>query len=351
MTATPPDSSTPQLTPVRSAHQFDETALGNYLSEQLGAGFTDASIRQFEGGQSNPTFLLDSTAGQFVLRKKPPGVLLKSAHAVDREYRVITALADTPVVVPATHLLCEDESVIDTAFFVMDYVPGRVFIDPNLPELTPEERGALYDHFLEQMAALHAVDYEAVGLGDFGRPGNYFSRQISRWSKQYAASQTEDRPEMDSLLAWLEAHTPESDEASLVHGDYRIGNCIVHPTEPKVVAILDWELSTIGHPLGDLAYAAMMHHRGIALEPVSAAGIPSEGAMVDRYCELAGRPPIENWRFYVAYNLFRTACILQGVYKRGLDGNASSEHWRDYGERAKQVAIGAWRLVDDSPKS
>lgn len=340
-------SANPQLTPIRTAHRFDESALCAYLANQLGNEFANGSFQQFEGGQSNPTFLLDCAAGQFVVRKKPPGVLLKSAHAVEREYRVITALADTPVEVPRTRHLCEDESVIGTTFFVMDYVPGRVFIDPNLPELGSNERAALFDHFMQQMAAMHAVDYVAAGLEDFGRPGNYYARQISRWSKQYEASKTDALPEMDELLTWLEANTPESDEASLVHGDYRIGNCIVHPTEPRIVAILDWELSTIGHPLGDLAYAAMMHYQGIAEEPVSAEGIPTEEEMVARYCDLSGRSPIDNWRFYVAYSLFRTAAILQGVYKRGLDGNASSEHWRDYGERAKKIAKSAWQLVTE----
>lgn len=338
----------PELTPVREHHRFDEGALAAYLSETLGGDFSGMAIEQFEGGQSNPTFLIRNGSDSYVMRKKPPGVLLKSAHAVEREYRVMDALYDTDVPVPKMHALCEDASVIGTPFFVMEHVAGRVVPSIDLPYFSPSDRGAVYADFARVLAALHGVDYKAIGLDDFGREGNYFARQISRWSKQYAASKTEEIPEMDSLIAWLSDHVPESDETAIVHGDYRIGNCVLHPTEPRIVAVLDWELATTGHPLGDLGYYCMGYHHfrdGIEEFPEAGSGIPSEQAFVDMYCEASGRGPIERWPFYISYNLFRTAAILQGVYRRGLDGNASSEKWPTYGEEAKVAAACGWKLA------
>ena len=340
-----------ELVPVRAAHRFDETALRRYLADHLEGFSGPLDVVQFEGGQSNPTYLLRDEIRAYVLRKKPPGELLPSAHAVDREYRVMSALADTEVPVPETYLFCADESIIGTPFFVMERVPGRVLIDPLLPDLAPVDRRALYEHFVEVLAALHRVDHEAVGLGDFGRPGNYYARQISRWSKQYRASETERIEAMDRLIDWLPENVPESDQSGIVHGDYRLGNCIVHPSEPRIVSVLDWELSTLGHPLADLAYCCMGYradtgHTGSFLEiDFAATGIPTEDEFVGRYCRLTGRDEIEHWTFYVAFALFRMAAIVQGVYKRGLDGIASSERAVTFKDVCRLRADQAWSLV------
>jgi aminoglycoside phosphotransferase (APT) family kinase protein len=346
-------SGEPQLTPVRPAHRFDEGALVAYLDEQLG-GSAEISVQQFEGGQSNPTFLVERAGERFVLRKKPPGKLLRSAHQVDREYRVMTALQHSDVPVPETVSLCDDDAVLGTTFFVMRYVPGRVIVEQRLPDFTPEHRRALYEDLARVLAALHGVDPEAVGLADFGRPGNYYERQISRWSRQYDDSKTEDIASMDALMDWLPKNVPASDETRIVHGDYRVGNCIIHPTEPRIAAVLDWELSTLGHPLADLAYFCQGYHgeavAGDSLmeSDLAALGIPDEEAFVARYCDLAGRGPIENWTFYMVFVMFRSAAIVQGVYKRGLDGNASSENARMYGALVRQHADRAWNLVQTS---
>ncbi len=341
-------SGNPELTPVRDQHRFDEGALAAYMADHMDGNFADMSVQQFEGGQSNPTFLIHAGGNAYVMRKKPPGALLKSAHAVDREHRIISALRDTGVPVPKTYALCEDESIIGTAFFIMENVEGRVIPDPRLPGFSPEDRAALYDHFAHVLATLHAVDYRSIGLDGYGREGNYFARQISRWSKQYLASQTEDIPEMNALMEWLPSNLPEVDEQSIAHGDYRMGNCIIHPTEPRVVAVLDWELSTIGHPLGDLGYCCMGYHlppAGGGGIPEPGSGVPTESEFLSMYCKAAGRDEIENWNFYIAFNLFRIAAIIQGVYKRGLDGNASSEHWRSRRDECKRSAVCAWELA------
>src|SRR5262245_4882702 len=340
----------PEITPVRAAHRFDEAVLAEFLDRRLG-GSVPLRVAQFEGGQSNPTFLIERGGDRLVLRKKPPGKLLPSAHQVDREYRVMSALRKSDVPVPETIALCEDDAVIGTAFFVMRHVPGRVIADPRLPGWTPAERTALYDDTARVLAALHRVDPEAVGLADFGRPGNYYVRQISRWSRQYQESKTEEIPAMEALMEWLPAHVPESDETRIVHGDYRIGNCILHPTEPKIAAVLDWELSTLGHPLADLAYYCQSYHGeatpGSTLVGVdlAEAGIPSEQSFVARYCELAGRAGIDHWAFYMVFVMFRSAAIVQGVYKRGLDGNASSEHAHQFGALVRKRADDAWKLA------
>ena len=341
----------PELTPVRDAHRFDEGVLAAYLDEQLG-GRHPISVRQFEGGQSNPTFLVERDGERYVMRKKPPGKLLRSAHQVDREYRVMSALRGSDVPVPETIALCEDESVLGTTFFVMRHVPGRVIPDPRLPGFEPGERTALYDDLARVLAALHTVDPEKVGLADFGRPGNYYLRQISRWSRQYEDSKTEDIESMDRLMDWLPKNVPESDESGVVHGDYRVGNCILQPSEPRVAAVLDWELSTLGHPLGDLAYFCQSYRPAAATPGASLAGldlaelgIPDEKAFVARYCELAGRDGIDHWPFYMVFVMFRSAAIVQGVYKRGLDGNASSENARQYGAIVQRQADDAWQLA------
>ena len=333
--------------PVREAHRLDEEKLQVYLAANMDGIGDDIAMYQFAVGQSNPTYMISTGGYEFVLRKKPPGTLLPSAHAVDREYRIMTALRDTDVPVPKTYLLCEDESVLGTAFFVMDKVDGRVLDDQCAPTFSPEERGAVYDHLLQVLAAFHAVDYEAVGLGDFGRPGNYYERQINRWTKQYLASQTDDIEAMMKLMEWLPKNVPQDDTTTLVHGDYRLGNNIIHPTEPRIVAVLDWELATLGHPLADLAYCyvACFMATGELLERLS--GLPSEEQFIGRYCELTNRDGIPDWTFYKVFQLFRLAAIVQGVYKRGLDGIASNAKAVTYGDRCRDRAKAAWAMVPE----
>jgi aminoglycoside phosphotransferase (APT) family kinase protein len=310
------------------------------------------SVQQFGGGQSNPTFLLSASGRRYVLRKKPPGQLLKSAHQVDREYRIMKALAATDVPVPKMHVLCEDESVIGTAFYVMDFLEGRIFRDPQLPGMTASERAAIYDSMNDVLARLHKVDFARVGLGDFGKPGNYFERQIARWITQYRAAQTDAIPDMERLIEWMPLNIPKDDSVSIAHGDYRLENTIFHPTEPRMIAVLDWELSTIGHPLADLAYNCMGYHvqnprqGGLVGVDFAASGIPTERDYIAKYCARVGRGPIENWSFYVSFSVFRLASIAQGVYKRGLDGNASSETAATFGNTCQFLAEHAWRLAN-----
>ena len=346
-------SEIPQLTTIRKGHRFDEKALDEFLRSHISGYQGGLWIQQYEGGQSNPTFLLHTKGDQYVLRKQPPGELLPSAHQVDREYQVMKALAETAVPVPTMYALCEDAEVIGTKFYVMEHVPGRVFLEVTMPSANRAEREALYDDLARVLAQLHKVNHQQVGLGEFGRPGNYYARQISRWSKQYIASKTEPLVSMERLMEWLPEHIPEIDETMVVHGDYRLGNVIVHPTEPKIVAVLDWELSTLGHGLADLGYICQSYHTrandamGLNRRDLEALGIPTEESFVARYCELAQCPPIENWHFYLVYNLFRSAAIVQGVYKRGLDGNASSEKALTFKEHCRIRADKAWALVEE----
>jgi len=337
---------------VRAAHRFDAAALEAYMQQHV-AGFRGPlEVRQFKGGQSNPTFLLIGASGRYVMRKKPPGKLLASAHQVDREYRVIKALAETDVPVAKVHALCMDDAVIGAAFYVMDAVEGRIFRDPQLPGLSREERAAVYDEMNDVMARLHRVDFEAVGLADYGKPGNYFERQIGRWTKQYEAAQTDDVETMRNLIAWLPAHIPPGDETCIVHGDFRLENSIYHPTEPRMLALLDWELSTLGHPLADLAYNCLLYHMNSPTQgslvgiDLTQLGIPTEQEYVADYCRRTGRPDVEHWDFYLAFSLFRLASIAQGVYKRGLDGNASSEQAMTYGTICQLLAYLAWSIVE-----
>ncbi|KNG94360.1 phosphotransferase family protein [Pseudaestuariivita atlantica] len=287
---------------------------------------------KFASGQSNPTYKLTSPSGTYVLRRKPEGALLKSAHAVDREFRVQKALADTGVPVVRMHTLCEDDAVIGTAFYVMDHVEGRIFFDPGLPDATPDERGAIYDAMLQVLAAIHSVDLDQTGLGDYGPEGHYLARQLGRWTKQYRASETEPLPDMDALIAGLEAALPEDDgQRTLVHGDYRIDNLIFAPDAPRVSAVLDWELSTTGHPYADLAALVMQWQlppgkvgRGLAGLDRARLGLPTDADAIARYCALRGIDGIADFNVYLAFAFFRMAAILQGVKKRGLDGNASN---------------------------
>ncbi|OGA11306.1 MAG: aminoglycoside phosphotransferase [Betaproteobacteria bacterium RIFCSPHIGHO2_12_FULL_69_13] len=312
---------------------------------------------RFTGGQSNPTYRIADSAGhRFVLRKKPSGVLLPSAHAVDREYRVLKALQETDVPVPRVLAYCDDPRVIGTPFYVMEFVEGRIFWDPTLPELSPADRTALYEDVNRMVATLHRVDVGAVGLGDYGRPGRFMERQIARWTKQYLAAATEPIEAMDRLIHWLSAHMPPGDESAVFHGDLRLDNMIVHPVEPRVLAVLDWELSTIGHPLADLAYHMLPWHltaqqfRGMADKPLAALGIPSENQYLRAYCSRVGRRDVEptEWSFYVAYAMFRLAAILQGILKRSLDGTAFDKHARETGMKAGSIAAVAWKYASST---
>jgi aminoglycoside phosphotransferase (APT) family kinase protein len=343
------------LTPVRPAHVFDEARLADYMRANVEGFHGPLTVLQFEGGQSNPTFhVSDGNGRMYVLRKKPPGKLLPSAHQVDREYRVIKALSDhTDVPVPKPYALCRDSSVIGTDFYIMQFLAGRILADPKMPGIPPADRGRIFDSMNDVLARLHNVDYRAVGLGDYGREGQYIQRQIARWSSQYDLSRTEHVEAMENLKQWLPANIPPGDETRINHGDYRLGNTIVHPTEPRIIAVLDWELSTLGHPLADLAYNCMMYHfgegfgasGGYAGTDLEAFGIPNEDEYLAAYACRTGRAAIPSWDFYLAFSLFRLAAIVQGVYKRGLDGNASSETATKYGNRARALADLAWSMV------
>ncbi|TDG03060.1 phosphotransferase family protein [Paraburkholderia guartelaensis] len=326
--------------------QFDVETLTRYLAAHVPGFQGPMSVEKFAGGQSNPTFLLDAQSGRYVLRRQPPGELLKSAHAVDREFRVLSALGNTPVPVARALHLCEDREVIGSLFYVMSFEEGEINWDPSLPALSFGERGAIYDALIGTMASLHDVDVEEVGLADYGRAGNYFSRQIDLWTRQYRAAQTDELEAMQALIGWLPAHCPvEAGKPSLVHGDFRIDNLIFHRGTPKVRAVLDWELSTLGNPLADLAYFCMClrlppngHIGGLAGLDRAALGVPDEAAIVERYCRLRGIASIENWNFYLAFSFFRFAAIAQGVKKRALGGNASHEKARQVGEMAGALA-------------
>ncbi|RYF28543.1 MAG: phosphotransferase family protein [Comamonadaceae bacterium] len=347
--------------PVSEQHAFDTDALSAWLSQHLD-GFTGPlTVEMFKGGQSNPTYKLVTPSQSYVMRAKPGPVakLLPSAHAIEREFAVMRGLAGTDVPVPQMHVLCEDESIIGRAFYVMECMQGRVLWDQSLPGMQPAERGAIYDEMNRVIAALHTVRFADRGLGQYGKPGNYFDRQIGRWSKQYVASVTQPIEAMDRLMEWLPAHMPASarDESrvSIVHGDYRLDNLMFHPTEPRVIAVLDWELSTLGHPLADFSYHCMGWHippgtfRGIGGLDFKSLGIPTEDEYIRRYCERTGLATPEalreDWNFYLAYNLFRMAAILQGIAKRVEDGTASSEQAKASGAGARPLAEMAWSFA------
>jgi aminoglycoside phosphotransferase (APT) family kinase protein len=333
---------------------LNEGALRDYLRDRLPGADRPLTIEPLRGGQSNPTFRLRFGSQSYVLRKRPEGTLLPSAHAVDREYRVMSALAKTDVPVPAMRCYCDDVDVIGTPFFLMDYVDGRVFRDPALPELDRPERAALWDDVNSVIARLHCVDYDAVGLSDYGKPGNYFERQIGRWTRQYRASETERIESMDRLIDWLPANIPPGEDTSIVHGDFRIDNLIVHPTQPRVIAVLDWELSTLGSPLADFSYHMMawrltqQQFRGMAQCNLAALGIPGEREYIRAYCRRTGRNDIDarHWEFYMAFSMFRMTAILQGIARRAIDGTSADPHAREVGQRARAVADVAWTHVE-----
>lgn len=347
--------------PVSTQHALDTHALEAYLQAQLPGFAGPLQVEQFKGGQSNPTYKLVTPTRSYVMRSKPgPATkLLPSAHAIEREFRVMSALRGSEVPVPQMHLLCTDESVIGRAFFIMEFMQGRVLWDQSLPGMTPAERAPFYDEMNRVIAALHRVDVNAIGLADYGKPGSYFERQIARWSKQYQASITQPIDAMARLMEWLPAHMPASardeSQVSIVHGDYRLDNLMFHPTEPRAVAVLDWELSTLGHPLADFSYHVMSWHipqsmfRGIGGLDLATLGIPAESAYIRLYCERTGRRDVEavmaDWNFYLAYNLFRAAGISQGIAKRVEDGTAASAEARQVAASARPLAEMAWQLA------
>jgi len=341
---------------VRQFAQIEPRRLEEYLHAYVPGYDGPLSVRQFQGGQSNLTYLLETPKGKYVLRRQPPGVLLKSAHAVDREFRVISALARVPgFPVPEPIALCEDASVLGSMFYVMRHVPGRIFWNCLMPDLTPPERAAVFDSVNETLARLHTVDYAALGLADFGKPGNYFSRQISRWSRQYELSRTQDIPEMESLITWLPAAVPADDgRSSIIHGDYSFHNILIHPTEPTVMAVVDWELSTLGHPLGDLMYHAMEWYRPPGVDArgtlrdqdLAALGIPTLESYIQRYSERTGFAVSASLPFYRAFNLFRTAAILQGIAHRLIEGNAASSNAEEIAAHIRPLAAAAWQFVN-----
>ncbi|APW38532.1 phosphotransferase family protein [Rhodoferax koreense] len=346
---------------VTGAQAFDEDVLAAWLADHLPGFAGPLKVEIFKGGQSNPTYKLVTPAQSYVMRAKPgpKAKLLPSAHAVEREFAVMRGLHGTDVPVPQMLCLCEDESVIGRAFYVMEFMQGRVLWDQALPGMAPAERSAIYDEMNRVIAALHKVDYAARGLGDYGKPGNYFERQIGRWSKQYLASITQPIPAMDQLMAWLPEHMPASarddSKTSIVHGDFRLDNLMFHPTEPRVLAVLDWELSTLGHPLADFSYHCMAWHitpgmfRGIGGLDLQRLGIPAEADYMRRYCERTGLADFDalqaDWNFYMAYNMFRLAAILQGIAKRAEAGTASSAQAVASGAGARPLAEMAWQFA------
>jgi aminoglycoside phosphotransferase (APT) family kinase protein len=340
--------------PVAEKQRFDMVALEAYLSVHV-EGFGGAlTIEQFKGGQSNPTFKLVTPKKAYVMRCKPGPVtkLLPSAHAIEREFRVMRALSSSAVPVAAMHTLCEDESVIGRAFYVMDFVDGRVLWEPQLPGMNNDQRAAIFDEMNRVIAALHQVDFAAAGLADYGKHEGYLARQIARWTKQYRASETESIASMDALIEWLPAHIPPGDETSIVHGDYRLDNVIFHPTESRILAVLDWELSTLGHPLADFAYHCMTWYlppgagRGLAGFDLTATGIPGVKDYIATYCERTDRSNgIEHFEFYMAFNMFRMAGILQGIMKRVVDGTAASAQAIQMAKAARPIADEGWRVA------
>ena len=339
--------------PVAPQHAFDLGRLAEYLHAHMADLAPGAiGVEQFKGGQSNPTFLITAADGRrYVMRRKPPGTLLPSAHAVDREFRVIRALEGSEVPVARAHVLCEDPSVIGTSFYLMDCVEGRVLWDPTLPDMSPDQRGAIYDEMNRVIAALHRVDPMAVGLEGYGKVGGYLERQVKRWITQYRAAETEKIPAMEALIQWLPERIPAENPTRIVHGDYRLDNVMFHPTEPRIVAVLDWELSTLGHPLADIAYGCILYHseseswgtlRGIDL---AASGIPGEAEYVAAYCRRTGRSGIPDFNAYLAFSMFRLAAIGQGVYKRNLIGIGNAPASRD-NSHTRHLAATACAILD-----
>jgi aminoglycoside phosphotransferase (APT) family kinase protein len=348
----PEDQANSGTAPVRADHRFDEARLFQWMEEHVIGFAGPMRVEQFKGGQSNPTYKLSTPGKSYVLRRKPRGNLLKGAHAVEREAKVLKGLELAKFPVPYVHALCTDEAVIGTWFYVMDMVDGRIFWDATLPGIATQERPAYFDAMASTIAALHKVDYRRVGLGDFGKHGDYFKRQIARWSKQYLEDELAGRdPDMDKLIEWLPMNIPQQDETTLVHGDFRIDNMIFHPTEPRVLAVLDWELSTLGHPLADFTYHTMMYHipphiaAGLTGADLAALNIPSEEEYVAAYCARTGRTSIPDYTFYLIFNLFRFAAIVHGIKGRVIRGTASSEQAEERSRSMPEITRIAWGLT------
>lgn len=345
------DPSQPSIGEVRANNRFDLAPLEAWFRANVEPPAEPLRINQFQRGASNPTFLLTAGDRCWVMRKKPPGQLLASAHQVDREYRVMSALGSVGFPVPRMRALCEDTSVVGTAFYVMDFLEGRIFRNARLPDMAPSERAAIYDNLNETLARLHGVDFAAIGLADYGRPGNYFKRQMDRWTKQYRGAESDHIPEMERLIAELPALLPDSDETAIAHGDYRLENVMFHPTEPRIIAVLDWELSTLGHPLADIAYGCILYHsqseswgtlEGLDL---AAAGIPSESEYVAAYCRRTGRDGIPGFNALLAFSMFRLASIGQGVFKRNLTGIGNADATGD-NSHTRQLAATACAILE-----
>ncbi len=332
---------------VAESHRFDEGKLAAWMQAHVEGYAGPLEVRQFKGGQSNPTYQLVTPNKKYVLRRKPPGILLPSAHAVDREYKVLAGLYPTGFPVARPYALCEDDAVIGTMFYVMDMVEGRILWDQSLPAYTPEQRMPIYMAQVKTLADLHNTDYVAAGLADFGKPGNYFARQISRWTKQYKASETVALPEIDRLIEWLPKTVPDDDQTTIVHGDYRLDNMIMHATEPRVIAVLDWELSTLGNPMADFTYFLMNWINGSLanIEDKASHGAPTAEQVVDYYCELTGRSGVPDLNWYFSYNTFRMAGILQGIVGRVRDGTANSPHAAATAARVPQLAQASWEFA------
>jgi aminoglycoside phosphotransferase (APT) family kinase protein len=338
---------------------LDEALLASYLEANIEEFKGPLTASKFAGGQSNPTFKIEAASGTYVLRRQPPGKLLKSAHAVDREYRVLAALADTDVPVAKVYHLCEDPEVIGSMFYIMEFCEGNVHWEAALDDISSgQQRAKMYDEMSRVLAAIHSVDLEAVGLADYGRPGNYFQRQYDRWSAQYKASELTPIPEMDQVIQWLGQHIPEDDgRVSLVHGDFRLDNMMFSADNNHVIAVLDWELSTLGHPFADLAYQCMGMRlpsgngpgasSGLLGVDVEALGIPSEQEYIASYCQRMGIDKLDNWNFYLAFSFFRLAAIAQGVAKRAADGNASSKAAGGISTMVKPLAVNALAIINE----
>jgi len=352
----PEPAGQPVLTGIRGGHEIDLDRLRAWLAGVLPGLDGSVRVRQFEVGQSNPTYLIECGPKRYVLRKQPPGTLLPSAHRVDREYRVQQALKGTGVPVPEMIALCQDKSVLGADFYLMQHLEGRVYDDPRLPTLPHDQVRQIYEDFARVLACLHGLNPGDIGLERYGRPTGYYARQITLWTGQYKSSETGHVADMDRLIDWLPGHIPADNEAAIVHGDFRIGNCIIHPSEPRIIALLDWELSTIGHPLADLAYACMGYHGAISTPDFldvdfEATGLPREEKLLADYCRFAGRSGIDNWTFHLAFSAFRSAGILQGVYKRSLMGNAASQDAARFRDSARQVSGWAMRMIESEAKN
>ena len=349
-------SATPETTEVRSAHIFDETVLSVYLSDHIEGFQAPMTVRQFSGGQSNPTFLIETSTHKYVIRKKPPGELLRGAHMIEREYRILQALQGSEVPVPKVYMHCEDESIIDTGFYVMEYLDGRVFSDPSLPGVPNEDRLKIYQEMAKTGAVLHSIDWAAKELSDFGKHSAYIERQVRLWTNQFRATETEPNPAMEKLIEWLPNNIPKDDVTTIAHGDFRLENLIFHPTEPRVIGILDWELATLGHPMADLAFSCMIFHlphgtpggSGIGDLDLEGLNIPTEQSYLDAYCEQAGLDGITGWKFYRSFAMFRSAAIRQGVYSRALQGTAAAEDALEVGKVAWPLAETAWHLIEQN---